>query len=66
MVSVLTATAVAGGTLVGCGGASASPPQRVADQLAQTDSALRSTIDDWRAGGDPPEVAPPQDVLDQA
>ena len=66
MVFVLTATAVAGGTLVGCGGASASSPQQVADQLAQTDSALRSTIDDWRAGGDPPEVAPPQEVLDQA
>ncbi|MFI5026291.1 MAG: transglycosylase SLT domain-containing protein [Solirubrobacterales bacterium] len=66
MVFVLAATAVGGGTLVGCGGASASSPQRVTDQLAQTDRALRSTIDDWRAGGDPPEVAPPQEVLDQA
>jgi membrane-bound lytic murein transglycosylase B len=52
--------------LIGCGGASASTPQQVADQLAQTDSALRAAIDGWRAGGDPPATAPPQEVLDQA
>jgi soluble lytic murein transglycosylase-like protein len=60
------AATIAGLGLVGCGGASASSPQRVADQLTQTDSALRSAIDGWRAGGDPPSSAPPQDVLDQA
>jgi membrane-bound lytic murein transglycosylase B len=52
--------------LAGCGGASASSPQRVADRLAQTDSALRSAIEEWRAAGDPPAGAPPQLVLDQA
>jgi soluble lytic murein transglycosylase-like protein len=52
--------------LAGCGGASASSPQTVADQLSQTDSALRTAIDGWRAGGDPPSVPPPQEVLDQA
>jgi soluble lytic murein transglycosylase-like protein len=59
-------TAVAGVGLVGCGGAAASSPQRVADQLTQTDSALRSAIDGWLAEGDPPASAPPQEVLDQA
>jgi hypothetical protein len=38
----------------------------VADQLEQTDSALRSAIDGWRAGGGPPSSAPQQGVLDQA
>ena len=52
--------------LIGCGGASASSAQAVADQLNRTDGALRSAIDGWRAGEDPPSVAPPQDVLDQA
>jgi hypothetical protein len=55
--------------LFGCGGASnatATAPNDVASQLAQTDSALRSAIDAWRAGGDPPSSAPPQGVLDQA
>jgi membrane-bound lytic murein transglycosylase B len=52
--------------LIGCGGASASSPQAVADQLNQTDGALRAAIDDWRAGGDPPSATPPQEVLDQA
>jgi membrane-bound lytic murein transglycosylase B len=52
--------------LVGCGGASASSAQDVADQLVQTDAALRAAIDDWRAGGDPPTVQPPQEALDQA
>jgi membrane-bound lytic murein transglycosylase B len=53
--------------VTGCGGASsAAPPRSVADQLIQTDGALRSAIDGWRAGGDPPSSAPPQEVLDQA
>jgi hypothetical protein len=52
--------------LLGCGGASASSPQEVADQLIHTDGALRSAIDGWRAGGDLPSSAPPQEVLDQA
>ncbi len=58
--------AIAGLGLVGCGGASASTPQQVADQLARTDSALRAAIDGWRAGEDPPSSQPPQEVLDQA
>ncbi len=66
LLSAVVAVAIAGLGLVGCGGASASSPQRVADQLAQTDAALRSAIDGWRAGGDPPRVTPPQEVLDQA
>jgi membrane-bound lytic murein transglycosylase B len=52
--------------LTGCGGASASSPHAVAGQLVQTDEALRAAIDDWRAGGDPPSVEPPQAVFDQA
>ena len=55
--------------LAGCGGSSGSPPaspQTVADRLTQTDDGLRSAIDDWRAGGDPPSTMPPQAVLDQA
>jgi membrane-bound lytic murein transglycosylase B len=52
--------------VAGCGGSSGSPPQSVADRLIQTDGALRSAIDAWRAGGDPPSSAPPQEVLDQA
>jgi membrane-bound lytic murein transglycosylase B len=66
LVGAVVVVAMAGLGLVGCGGASASSPQRVADQLAQTDSALRAAIDGWRTGGDPPSVAPPQEVLDQA
>jgi membrane-bound lytic murein transglycosylase B len=65
-VACAAATAIACVGLLGCGGASASSPQRVAGQLEQTDSALRSAIDEWRAGGDPPSSAPPQEVLDQA
>jgi len=52
--------------LAGCGGPAARTPQSVADQLSQTDSALRAAIDDWRAGGDPPSSAPPPEVSDQA
>lgn len=65
-VIALAVIGTVGFALAGCGGASASQPQQVADQLTQTDSALRSAIDAWRAGGDPPASAPPQDVLDQA
>jgi hypothetical protein len=55
--------------LVGCGGesnATVTSPNDVASQLTATDSALRAAIDGWRAGGDPPTSAPPQDVLDQS
>jgi hypothetical protein len=52
--------------LAGCGGASASSPQIVADRLDQNISDLTAAIDRWRVGGDPPSTAPPQDVLDQA
>ena len=65
MIAVALVAALTCG-LAGCGGASASSAQDVADQLAQTDSALRDAIDGWRAGEDPPSVAPPQEVLDQA
>jgi soluble lytic murein transglycosylase-like protein len=63
---LVAAATIAGTGLVGCGGASASSPQQVADQLAQTDASLRAAIDGWRAGGDPPASNPPQDVLDQS
>ena len=63
---VATVAALAALGLIGCGGASASSPQQVADQLAQTDAALRSAIDGGRAGGDPPSSPPPQEVLAQA
>jgi soluble lytic murein transglycosylase-like protein len=66
LVGAVAVAAIAGVALLGCGGASASSPERVADQLNQTDGALRSAIDNWRAGGDPPSSTPPQDVLDQA
>ena len=52
--------------LSGCGGASASSPQVVADRLDQNIDGLTAAIDRWRAGGDPPSGPPPQDVLDQA
>jgi soluble lytic murein transglycosylase-like protein len=60
------AVAIAAIALIGCGGASAAPPQRVADQLAQNDTELRSAIDSWRATGDPPSSAPPVAVVDRA
>ena len=66
-VVVCACLAVLCAAVTGCGGGSpAAPPQSVADQLIQTDGALRSAIDGWRAGGDPPSSAPPQEVLDQA
>jgi Transglycosylase SLT domain len=61
---VLVTAAIAGSGLVGCGGASASPsPQDLATQLSENDAALRSAIDSWRAGGDPPTAPPPPEVL---
>jgi soluble lytic murein transglycosylase-like protein len=58
--------AIAGVCLIGCGGASAATPQQVADELTQNHTALRAAIDSWRAGGDPPTSAPPQEVISQA
>jgi hypothetical protein len=66
LAGVVAATTIGGIGLAGCGGTSATTPQSVADQLTQTDGALRSAIDGWREGGDPPSSAPPQEVLDQA
>jgi membrane-bound lytic murein transglycosylase B len=60
------AVVIAAVGLIGCGGASASSPQRVADQLTQNDAELRSAIDAWRATGDPPSSAPPAEVVDRA
>ena len=67
LAAVSVAVALPAVGLIGCGGASAAPPPQVlADRLVQTDAALRSAIDDWRAGGDPPAVAPPEGVLNEA
>jgi soluble lytic murein transglycosylase-like protein len=52
--------------LIGCGGASAAMPQRIADQIALNDASLRQAIDAWRAGGDPPSSPPPADVVDRS
>jgi soluble lytic murein transglycosylase-like protein len=52
--------------LIGCGGASAAPPQRVADEIKQNDAALRQAIDAWRSAGDPPSTVPPSDVVDRS
>jgi soluble lytic murein transglycosylase-like protein len=65
-VIALAGIGTVGLALGGCGGASASTAQQVADQLTQTDATLRAAIDGWRAGGDPPTSAPPQEVLDQS
>jgi hypothetical protein len=62
-----TAIGIGAIALVGCGGASAAPPpQRVADQLEQTDASLRQAIDSWRSGGDPPSTPAPDDVVTDA
>ena len=61
--STLAVLAVIALGLIGCGDASATPPQQVADELTQTDAALRSAIDDWRAEEDPPSTPPPQEVV---
>jgi hypothetical protein len=55
--------ALAALALIGCGDASATTPQRVADAIGQTDTALRQAIDSWRSAGDPPAGRPPSDVL---
>jgi membrane-bound lytic murein transglycosylase B len=60
-----TLAAVSIGT-VGCDGADASSPEEVAAQLSSNDMALRQAVDAWRAAGDPPSAAPPQEVVDQA
>lgn len=60
------AVLIAALALVGCGGASAAPSQRVADQLTQNDADLRSAIDAWRAGGDPPASPAPAEVVGRA
>src|SRR3954468_17104265 len=52
--------------LTGCGGASASSPQQLADAIAQNDAALRSAIDDWRADADPPATQPPEEPMAEA
>jgi membrane-bound lytic murein transglycosylase B len=52
--------------LIGCGGASAAPPQRVADEIRQNDAALRQAIDAWRSTGDPPATPPPVDLVARA
>jgi soluble lytic murein transglycosylase-like protein len=65
-VTALAAIAVVVPALIGCGGASASSPQRVADQIEQNDTALRQAIDSWRSAGDPPSGPPPTDVVERA
>jgi hypothetical protein len=52
--------------LIGCGGASAAAPQRVADEISQNDAALRGAIDAWRSAGDPPSSPPPADVVEHS
>jgi membrane-bound lytic murein transglycosylase B len=64
--AALAAGAVAAIALVGCGGASASAPQQVADGITQNDAALRQAIDAWRSAGNPPSGPPPAEVVDRA
>jgi membrane-bound lytic murein transglycosylase B len=65
--SALVAAAMIALGLIGCGGASSPPsPQDHASQLSENDAALRSAIDSWRAGGDPPTTQPPAEVIDRA
>jgi membrane-bound lytic murein transglycosylase B len=63
---VVAIGAIAALGLIGCGDASATPPQQVADEITQNDAALRQAIDSWRASGDPPASAPPAEVVDGA
>jgi soluble lytic murein transglycosylase-like protein len=58
--------AIAAIALIGCGDASATTPQRVADAISQNDASLRQAIDSWRAAADPPSGPPPPDVLDRS
>ena len=66
----LTPTSVAGVIvalgLIGCGGASAATPQRLAERLTHLASEFRSAIDGWRGEGDPPSGAPPAEVVGRA
>jgi membrane-bound lytic murein transglycosylase B len=65
--SALVAAAMIALGLLGCGGASSSrSPQDHASQLSENDAALRSAIDSWRAGSDPPTTQPPEEVIDRA
>jgi soluble lytic murein transglycosylase-like protein len=68
-VGVVVTAAVVGLELIGCGGASsatATSPNHVASLLTQNDAALRSAIDSWRAGADPPTGQPPTEAVDRA
>jgi membrane-bound lytic murein transglycosylase B len=53
-------------SLIGCGDASATSAQEVADQVIQTDASLRSAIDDWRASENPPSSLPPEEAATRA
>jgi len=69
LIGILAIGLIAGLGLPGCGGSSPPPtrsPQDVASQLSENDASLRSAIDAWRAGGDPPSAPPPQEVLHRA
>ena len=43
--------------------ARAATPQELATQLTANDAALRTAIDAWRAGGDPPSQPPPAEAM---
>jgi hypothetical protein len=60
------AVAIAALCLAGCGGADAAAPRTFADQLVQTDAALRSAVDGWKVAGDPPSAPPPEEVLTES
>jgi soluble lytic murein transglycosylase-like protein len=64
--TALAAVVIAVTALAGCGGASAAPPQQVADQIEQNDASMREAIDAWRATGDPPSSPAPADVVDRS
>jgi soluble lytic murein transglycosylase-like protein len=64
--TALAAVVIAVTALAGCGGASAAPPQQVADQIEQNDASMREAIDAWRATGDPPSGPAPADVVDRS
>ncbi|MGH2957491.1 MAG: transglycosylase SLT domain-containing protein [Solirubrobacterales bacterium] len=46
--------------------ARAATPQELATQLTTNDAALRTAIDAWRAGGDPPSEPPPEEAMGAA
>jgi soluble lytic murein transglycosylase-like protein len=64
--ALLATATIAGLGLIGCGDASATSAQVVADRVIQTDAALRSAIDDWRASSDPPSSLPPEEATTRA